>query len=126
MILYHCHDARSFRVLWALEELGLPYELRMLPFPPRVHAKSYLQENPLGTIPLMLDGATRMTESAAICHYLCVRHPAMPLTCRVRRQPVRSARVSPLSCCRCGSCHRKSVVCTSACSPAPQDAAPPS
>lgn len=69
--LYHCVSARSFRALWILEELGLPYELRMLPFPPRVLAPDYLDVNPLGTIPLMLDGLTRMTESAAICQYLC-------------------------------------------------------
>ena len=54
-----------------LEELGLPCELRMLPFPPRVLARSYLDLNPLGTVPLMIDGRTRMTESAAICQYLC-------------------------------------------------------
>jgi glutathione S-transferase len=71
IILYHCISARSFRPLWMLEELGLPYELQMLPFPPRVLARSYLDINPLGTIPLMLDGPTRMTESAAICQYLC-------------------------------------------------------
>lgn len=69
--LYHCVSARSFRPLWMLEELGLPYELRMLPFPPRVLARSYLDINPLGTIPLMINGRTRMTESAAICQYLC-------------------------------------------------------
>ncbi len=68
--LWHCNDARSFRALWALEELGLDYELRMLPFPPRALRKEYLVENPLGTIPLLVDGATRMTESAAIPHYL--------------------------------------------------------
>lgn len=77
--LYHCVSARSFRTLWTLEELGLPYELRMLPFPPRVHARDYLQENPLGTIPLLVDGDTRMTESAATCHYLCARHAPTPL-----------------------------------------------
>lgn len=54
-----------------LEELGRPYELVMLPFPPRVLQRPYLEVNPLGTVPLMLDGATRMTESAAICEYLC-------------------------------------------------------
>jgi glutathione S-transferase len=69
--LYHCMSARSFRPLWMLEELGLPYELRMLPFPPRVLARSYLDLNPLGTVPLMINGRTRMTESAAICQYLC-------------------------------------------------------
>ena len=68
--LYHCARARSFRPLWTLEELGLPYELKMLPFPPRVFAKEYLGINPLGTIPLMLDGEIRMTESAAIAQYL--------------------------------------------------------
>ncbi|WP_198084121.1 glutathione S-transferase family protein [Variovorax sp. E3] len=69
--LYHCMSARSFRPLWMLEELGLPYELKMLPFPPRVMARSYLKMNPLGTVPLLVDGTTRMTESAAICQYLC-------------------------------------------------------
>lgn len=59
-----------------LEELKLPYELVMLPFPPRVHERDYLQANPLGTIPLMLDGDTRMTESVAICQYLCARYGA--------------------------------------------------
>jgi glutathione S-transferase len=79
IILYHCSDARSFRPLWVLEEMGLPYELRMLPFPPRGAAPDYLAINPLGTIPLLLDGAARMTESAAICQYLVTRHGPTPL-----------------------------------------------
>jgi glutathione S-transferase len=72
--LYHCRDARSFRPLWALEELGLAYELKLLPFPPRFLAREYLNENPLGTIPLLVDGETRMTESAAMIEYLSMRH----------------------------------------------------
>ena len=56
-----------------LEELGLPYQLIMLPFPPRVERPAVLEINPLGTMPLMLDGQTRMVESAAICQYLCER-----------------------------------------------------
>ena len=72
--LWHCPDARSFRVLWVLEELGLPYELHLLPFPPRVRAPEYLQVNPLGTIPAMRDGETFMTESSAIVQYLATRH----------------------------------------------------
>jgi glutathione S-transferase len=72
--LYHCVSARSFRPLWLLEELGLPYQLKMLPFPPRALARPYLQENPLGTVPLLIDDETRMTESAAICEYLAARH----------------------------------------------------
>ena len=77
--LYHCADARSLRVLWTLEELGLPYDLRLLPFPPRVAARDYLAINPLGTVPLLLDGETRMTESAAICQFLAARHGPTPL-----------------------------------------------
>jgi glutathione S-transferase len=81
--LYHCAAARSFRALWMLEELGLPYELKMLPFPPRVFAKDYLGINPLGTIPFLIDGETRMTESAAICQYLATRHGPSPLAVAV-------------------------------------------
>jgi glutathione S-transferase len=77
--LYHCTAARSFRPLWALEELGLSYELKMLPFPPRALAKDYLALNPLGTIPLLIDGETRMTESSAILQYLVTRYAPTPL-----------------------------------------------
>jgi glutathione S-transferase len=77
--LYHCMSARSFRPLWMLEELNMPYELVMLSFPPRAHDRSYLNDNPLGTIPLLIDGDTRMTESVAICQYLCSRHGVTPL-----------------------------------------------
>ena len=72
--LYHCADARSFRALWALEELGVPYELKLLPFPPRVLSPGYLEINPLGTIPFFVDGQTQMTESAAIVQYLATKH----------------------------------------------------
>lgn len=74
--LFHCLSARSFRPLWLLEELALPYQLRMLPFPPRVHQRDFLTLNPLGTVPLMLDGDTRMSESAAMCQYLASRYGA--------------------------------------------------
>lgn len=77
--LYHCHGARSFRPLWMLEELGLGYELKMLPFPPRMFAKEYLAINPLGTIPFMIDGETKMTESSGICQYLGTRYGPTPL-----------------------------------------------
>ena len=77
--LYHCVSARSFRPLWMLEELGLPYELVMLPFPPRAAARAYLDVNPLGTVPLLVDGSTRRTESAAICQYLCAISAPTPM-----------------------------------------------
>jgi glutathione S-transferase len=75
-VLYHCMSARSFRPLWMLEELGLDYDLQMLPFPPRQLAKAFLDINPLGTVPAFLDDGALMTESAAICQYLAARHPA--------------------------------------------------
>ena len=77
--LHHCRDARSFRALWALEEIGVAYELKLLPFPPRYRAREYLEINPFGTMPLLIDGATRMTESAAICQYLADRYGEPPL-----------------------------------------------
>lgn len=77
--LYHCVSARSFRPLWLMEEMGLAYELHLLPFPPRVRDRRYLDLNPLGTVPLLIDGATTMTESAAMCEYLAVRHGPTPL-----------------------------------------------
>ena len=72
--LYHCADARSFRPLWALEEIGVPYELKMLPFPPRVFARGFKDVNPLGTIPAFEEDALFMTESSAICQYLAARY----------------------------------------------------
>lgn len=68
--LYHCINARSFRPLWAMEELEIPYQLHILPFPPRFKAADYLGRNPLGTVPFLEDGDTRMTESTAMCEYL--------------------------------------------------------
>ena len=74
MKLYHCAGARSFRALWALEEIGLEYDLEILPFPPRFAAPGYLTINPLGTIPFFTDGTAEMTESAAIAEYLATRY----------------------------------------------------
>lgn len=78
--LHHCVSARSFRALWTLEELQQPYELLMLPFPPRVLARDYLALNPLGTVPLLRHGAARLTESSAICAYLAALHPQAGLS----------------------------------------------
>ncbi|MES2318170.1 MAG: glutathione S-transferase family protein [Pseudomonadota bacterium] len=74
IILYHCMSARSFRPLWMLEELGLDYQLKMLPFPPRQFERAFLDLNPLGTVPAFTDGGALITESAAICQYLAARH----------------------------------------------------
>ncbi len=82
--LHHCVSARSFRPLWMLEELGLPYELILHDFPPRLHDEAFLAINPLGTVPAFLDGEVCMTESAAICQYLAARHPeaGLDVTCQ--------------------------------------------
>lgn len=74
MKLWHCHNARSLRPLWALEEMGLEYELEILPFPPRVFKKEFLGLNVLGTVPYFEDGDTTMTESTGICHYLVEKY----------------------------------------------------
>ncbi len=58
------------RPLWTLLEMGLEYELIVMPFPPRYLHKEYLQVNPLGTVPCMVDGDVVMTESAGISQYL--------------------------------------------------------
>lgn len=68
--LYHCPNARSVRPLWALEEMDLDYELVVMPFPPRSEYPGYLEINPLGTVPTLIDGDLTMTESTGICQYL--------------------------------------------------------
>lgn len=72
--LYHCKGARSVRPLWTLEEMGIPYELEVMKFPPRFLHEGYLGVNPLGTVPCMTDGDLTMTESAGICQYLVDCH----------------------------------------------------
>ena len=66
-VLHHCAGARSFRCLWAAEEVGMDIDLRLWPFPPRVFAKQFKDINPLGTIPAWEENGHLLTESAAIC-----------------------------------------------------------
>ncbi|MDG0998471.1 MAG: glutathione S-transferase family protein [Gammaproteobacteria bacterium] len=68
--LYHCKRSRSMRPLWALEELGIKYELITMKFPPRVNYEGYLKINSLGTVPTLVDGSATLTESSAILHFL--------------------------------------------------------
>lgn len=67
--LYHCASSRSIRPLWALEECGVPYELTILPFPPR-NVPEFLEVNPRGTIPWMNVGKFSMDESVAMIQYI--------------------------------------------------------
>ncbi|MEJ6703606.1 MAG: glutathione S-transferase family protein [Pseudomonadales bacterium] len=74
MKLYHCKDARSLRPLWALEEMGLDYELINMTFPPRATYEGYLDINPVGTVPAFVDGDVTLTESSGICQYLAEKY----------------------------------------------------
>ncbi|AUX70111.1 glutathione S-transferase [Porphyrobacter sp. HT-58-2] len=78
-VLYTCARSRGLRATWAAEEAGVDIDLRILPFPPRYLAPDYMELNPLGTVPLLVDGDTRMTESCAIAHYLATREGFTPL-----------------------------------------------
>ncbi len=75
MKLYHCTKSRSVRVLWMLEELELSYELETLPFDPKaLKGADYLEINPFGKVPVLVDGAVTMSESVAIVQYLLDRY----------------------------------------------------
>ena len=68
--IYHCEHSRGMRPIWTAEEMGIKYSVKMLPFPPRVHKKEFLKINILGTIPYMIDGSIKMTESVAMSQYI--------------------------------------------------------
>jgi|TARA_B100001059_G_scaffold203746_1_gene212604 glutathione S-transferase len=74
MKIYATENSRSVRPLWTAEEMGLDYELEMLPFPPRVLQKEYLNVNMLGTVPYLEDGDIKMTESVAMCQYMVEKY----------------------------------------------------
>lgn len=75
IVLHHSPRTRSLRVVWLLEELGVPYELRAMTFTPDVlqHA-DYLRLSPLGKVPALEDGEVRLFESGAIVEYLVERY----------------------------------------------------
>ena len=72
--VYHAKNTRSIRVLWTLEELGVKADVRSLPFPPSKLQPDYLSVNPTGTVPTLIDGPVRLTESMAICEYLAAKY----------------------------------------------------
>lgn len=75
MKLYHAFGARSCRVRWLLEEMGIDYELVPVAFEGgRVTDEAYKQLNPLGKIPTLVDGDVTMFESGAIVEYLLEKH----------------------------------------------------
>jgi glutathione S-transferase len=73
--LYYAPRTRAVRVVWLLEELGLPYELVRVPFQPPA-TKFFVQSSPTGKIPTLEDGDVSMCESGAIVEYLLERYGA--------------------------------------------------
>jgi glutathione S-transferase/3-isopropylmalate dehydratase len=73
-------EGRGFRVVWLLEEMGLPYRLRDVDLLAGVENDSeFLAINPSGFIPALRDGAVTMVESIAIMEYLLARYGPTPL-----------------------------------------------
>lgn len=73
--LYFAPRTRSVRILWLLEELGLPYELERVEFRPPAR-QFFAQRTPLGKLPAIEDGEVVMSESGAIVEYLLERYGA--------------------------------------------------
>ena len=73
-------EGRGFRVVWLLEEMGLPYRLRPVDLLVGVQNDAeFLAINPAGFIPAIQDGDVVMVESIAIMEYLMGRHGPTPL-----------------------------------------------
>jgi glutathione S-transferase len=75
IIVHHLDDSRSQRILWLLEELGLPYEIRQHKRDPktRLAPPELRQIHALGKSPVIEDGAKVVAESGAIIDYV-LRH----------------------------------------------------
>jgi glutathione S-transferase len=73
-------EGRGFRVVWLLEEMGLPYRLRPVDLLAGVEKDAeFLAVNPAGFIPAIQDGSVTMVESIAIMEYLMSRYGPTPL-----------------------------------------------
>jgi glutathione S-transferase len=73
-------EGRGFRVVWLLEEMGLPYRLRPVDLLAGVENDTeFLAINPAGFIPAIQDGDVTMVESIAIMEYLMARYGPTPL-----------------------------------------------
>ena len=73
-------EGRGFRVVWLLEEMGLPYRLRDVDLLAGVEGDAeFLSVNPAGYIPALVDGDATLVESIAIMEYLLARYGPTPL-----------------------------------------------
>jgi glutathione S-transferase len=76
LTLFHASPSRSSVVLWMLEEVGQPYEIKLLKLSAGDNMKpDYLAINPMGKVPALKHGNTVITELAAICTYLADEFP---------------------------------------------------
>jgi len=75
MKLYFAPNTRAVRVVWLLEELGLPYDLERFELGhPGMRSPEFRKIHPLGRVPVLEDGDTRLFESGAIIQYLLARY----------------------------------------------------
>ncbi|MBM3345763.1 MAG: glutathione S-transferase family protein [Betaproteobacteria bacterium] len=76
IIVHHLNDSRSQRILWLLEELGLPYEIHHHPRDPKTRfaPDSLKAVHALGKAPTITDGGLTIAESGAIIDYIIRRH----------------------------------------------------
>jgi glutathione S-transferase len=76
LIVHHLNNSRSQRVLWLLEELGLPYEIVFHQRDPQTNlaTDSLKKVHRLGKSPVLQDGETTVIESGAILEYVVRRH----------------------------------------------------
>jgi glutathione S-transferase len=70
--LYHSPRTRSMRIVWLLEELGVPYRLVSVEFTPPT--MPFAQKAPFGKLPAIEDGDVTMFESGAIVEYVLERY----------------------------------------------------
>ena len=75
MKLYFAPNSRAVRIAWLLEELGLEYDIEKYKVGDRaLRTPEYYKIHPMGRIPVLEDGETRIYESGAIVQYLLARH----------------------------------------------------
>jgi glutathione S-transferase len=80
LTLYHASPSRSSVVLWMLEEIGQPYDLKLIKLSEGDNLKpDYLAINPMGKVPALEHKGTFITEVAAICTYLADEFPQAKL-----------------------------------------------
>lgn len=76
IIVHHLENSRSHRILWLLEELGVPYEIKHYKRDPKTSLAppELLAVHPLGKSPVVTDGDLTIAESGAIIEYLVDRY----------------------------------------------------